>query len=212
MGTWGSGIYENDGALDGLASLVKIPADEQDPARVVVGIGLVAWLEPVSLSVASGDLRAAVDRVADGIAGLPEATRSALAEVLADPEKASERSSRTSAASAAIGHASCGPRIDPLLRFPGAQPVIAELAECAARRLDASLGGDEDLYEIASDLGALGVLIELGEAGLWHPAPERLAAWRAGFDAADQRTTEERGFWDRYAARVRPGLALLATG
>lgn len=209
MGTWGSGIYENDGALDGLASLVWIPDDEQDPARVVAGIGLVAWLQPVTLSVAPGELRTAVERVAPGISDLPESTRHALAAVLADPETAAKRSTRTPAARAAIGHASCGPRIDALLDFPGAATVIAELAERAADRLDRALARPADLYEIAGDLGALGVLIELGEAGMWRAEPGRLADWRAGFDAADHRTTEERGFWDEYAARVRPGFALL---
>ena len=38
----------------------------------------------------------------------------------------------------------------------------------------------------------------------------RVAAWAAGFDAADRRTRDERSFWDRYVARVRRGLELLA--
>lgn len=210
MGTWGSGIYDNDGALDGLASLLRVPVDEPDAARVVASIGLIAWLMPVTLAVEPEAIHAAVAGISSDLGSLPEATRDALAALLADLQKASEQSARTPAVAAAIGHASCGPYLEPLLRFPGAAPVIAELAERAALRLDDALGGDEDLYEIAGDLGALGVLIELRTAGLWQPDPARLAAWHAGLIAADEVTDEERGFWDRYVARARPGLDLLA--
>ncbi len=193
MGTWGSGIYDNDGALDGLASLVRIPEDEQDAARLVASIGLVAWLRPVALVADPGAVHAVLARVTPGLADLPQPTREALTTLLADPELAR------------------GARIDPLLRFPGAAAVITELAQRAALRLDDALGGDEDLYEIAGDLGALGVLLELHDADLWHPGPQRRALWQAGFDAADRVTDEERDFWDAYVAHVRAGLERLAT-
>lgn len=209
MGTWGSGIYDNDGALDGLASLVRLLDEETDAARVVASIGLVAWLQPVILSVHPEEVNAAVERVRTDLGTLPADTRAALTAVLADPEKAAVPSSRSDAVREAIGGYSSGPRIDALLRFPGAQSVITELAERAACRLDDALSSDQDLYELAADLGAIGVLLELQEAGLWRLGSERLARWRAGFDAADQATTEERGFWDRYAQRVRAGLQLL---
>ena len=210
MGTWGSGIYDNDGALDGLASLVRLDLEEPDPARVVASLGLVAWLRPVALTAGPARVAAAVDRLAAHREALPPATRAALDRLLADPEQVCSLDSRPQQVARAIGGYSSGPRIDALLRFPGAQTVIAELAERAAGRLDDALGGDEDLYEVAAELGALGVLVELAEAGLWRPGRERLAAWRAGIDAADQVTDEERGFWDRYIGRVRAGLDLLA--
>ena len=210
MGTWGSGIYDNDGALDGIASLVRLDLEEPDPARVVANIGLVAWMQPVVLSMYPEQVAEAVRRISGELGTLPPETRAALEQLLADPKQTSERDDRPETVAAAIGGYSSGPRIDALLRFPGAETVIAELAERAAGRLDDALGGDEDLYEIASDLGALGVLVELCEAGLWRPGRERLAAWRAGFAAADQVTDEERGFWDRYVGRVRAGLDLLA--
>ncbi len=210
MGTWGSGIYDNDGALDGLASLVRLLDEETDAARVVASIGLVAWLQPVILSVHPDDVRAAVERVRGDLETLPAETRAALAAVLEDPEKTTVPSSRTEAVREAIGGYSSGPRIDALLRFPGAESVITELAERAACRLDDALSSGQDLYELATDLGAIGVLLELQEAGLWRAGPERLARWRAGFDTADKSTTDERSFWDRYAQRVRAGLTLLA--
>lgn len=210
MGTWGSGIYDNDGALDGIASLVRLDLDDPDPTRIVASLGLVAWLQPVTLTVDSRQLDEATRKLAAHRDALPPETRAALDRLLADPEKVCGESSRSAAVSRAIGGYSSGPRIDALLRFPGAETVIAELAERAAGRLDDALGGDEDLYEVSADLGALGVLVELAEAGLWRPGRERLAAWRAGFAAADQVTDEERGFWDRYITRVRAGLDLLA--
>jgi hypothetical protein len=210
MGTWGSGIYDNDGALDGIASLVRLDLDDPDPTRIVASLGLVAWLQPVTLTVDREQVDEAAKKIADHRDALPPETRAALDQLLADPEKVCADSSRSAAVSSAIGGYSSGPRIDALLRFPGAETVIAELAERAAGRLDDALGGDEDLYEVAADLGALGVLVELSEAGLWRPGRERLAAWRAGLEAADQVTDEERGFWDRYIGRVRAGLDLLA--
>jgi hypothetical protein len=208
MGTWGSGIYDNDGALDGLASLVRLARDETDATRVVASIGLVAWLRPVLLETEPDELRAVVEGV--DLGGLPTATREALAVVLADPAATARQGSRAAPISAAIGHASSGPRIDALLRFPGAASLIEELAERAAGRLDDALGGDEDLYEIAAEIAALGVLLELSGAGLWRVGRERLASWRTGLDTADRSTDEEREFWDRYLAHVRAGLDLLA--
>lgn len=209
MGTWGSGIYDNDGALDGLASLVRLLDEETDAARLVASIGLVAWLQPVILSVHPEDVRAAVERVRDDLGSLPPETRAALAALLADPRQTIAPSSRSEAVREAIGGYSSGPRIDALLCFPGAESVITELAERAACRLDDALSRNQDLHELASDLGAVGVLLELQQAGLWRAGPERLARWRTGFDAADRATTDERSFWDRYAQRVRAGLQLL---
>ncbi len=208
MGTWGSGIYDNDGALDGLASLVRLLDEETSAARLVASIGLVAWLQPVILNVHPEDVRAAVERVRTDLEFLPAETRTALANLLADPEKT--KPSRSEAIREAVGSYSSGPRIDALLRFPGAESVIVEVAERAACRLDDALASGMDLYELTTDLGALGVLLELREAGLWRAGPERLARWRTGFSTADQTTTSERGFWDRYAQRVRTGLDLLA--
>lgn len=210
MGTWGSGIYDNDGALDGLASLVRLLDEETEAARVVASIGLVAWLQPVTLSVHPDAVRAAVERVRTDLESLPPETREALTRILADPEQAARPGTRSAAVRDAIGGYSSGPRIDALLRFPGAESVIDELAERAACRLDDALSSDQDLYELAADLGAIGVLLELQTAGLWRAGPERLARWRTGLDTADRSTTEERNFWDRYVQRVRAGLELLA--
>lgn len=213
MGTWGDGLYDNDGALDHLAELVKLVDDDaRDAARMVAQIGLLAWFNPVSVALDDGDLEDRVAALAD-LEQLPEETRAALRELLADPEAASKHGARTPEARLAIGGYSDGPRIDALLRFPGAEPVLDGLGQRAAQRLDRVLGASNDrridLYEIAGDMAALGVLIELKQAGLWTPARARVVAWRAGFDAIDRATKSERGFWWKYVRSARRGFDLL---
>lgn len=90
-----------------------------------------------------------------------------------------------------------------------AEAALGELAERAALLLDRALHDTHDLYQLAGDLAALGMLIELQQTGLWTPEPTRLAAWYVGFVAIDQATKSERGFWWKYSRRVRRGFELL---
>lgn len=210
MGTWGDGIYDNDSALDTLWSLVRIDGDEPDAVRLITRIGLLAWLNPVSVR-AAGPLRARVEALGEAaLARVPADTRAALGRLLDDPEAATADGSRSQAAEAAIGGYSDGPRIDALLRFPGAQAAIDALADRCAGALDRVMRADRDGYELAGELAALGVLIELAEAGLWRPDAARVQRWRDGLAAIDRRTREERSFWWKYFRRVRAGLDLLA--
>jgi len=208
MGTWDDGLWDNDSALDELWTLVKIEGEEPDAARLAVRIGLLAWLNPISIQSDEGRLREMVDAAA-GLEHLPGETREALNELLANREAVMGRHSRTPEVEAAIGGYSDGPRIDALLRFPGAQPVIDALAEDCAGMLDALLRPGKDLYEIAGGLASLGVLIELTQAGLHGPTPARVERWRTGLTAIDKATREERSFWWKYIRRVRRGFDLL---
>lgn len=210
MGTWGDGLYDNDSALDLLADHVRIPDDETDPARLAAGIGLLAWLNPVSVTHRPEPLWARVEALGDALLQLPDDTRAALRRLRDDPEAATATRSRSPEAHAAIGGYCDGPRIDALLRFPGAQPPIDELAAATAKRLDQLLAADLDLHEIAGEMVALGILIELTQADLWRPDPARVARWRDGFAAIDKSTKEGRGFWWRYVRRVHRGFDLLA--
>ncbi|WAS98133.1 hypothetical protein [Nannocystis punicea] len=81
--------------------------------------------------------------------------------------------------------------------------------ERAAKDLERIDRGGLDPYEIAGDLGALGVVVELVDAGLWKPAL-RASPSGVGFARADEATRAERGFRDTYAARVRLGFELVA--
>jgi hypothetical protein len=209
MGTWDDGLYDNDSALDLLHDLVDAGDDAGDPARVVASLGLRAWLNPVT--VAPDDRMQKIVDTLDTTT-LPEPTRAALAALFRDPAKATEKHSRTRKVAAILGGYSDGPRIDPLLRFPGAAPVVDEHAERCAVRLDRTLARNVGLYEVAGDLAALGILVELAQAELWRPDPARVTRWRLGFDAIDAATKEERGFWWKYVRRVRNGFELLAPG
>jgi hypothetical protein len=209
MGTWGSGIYDNDHALDCLAELVEPFCEAAATSQLPVALGLLAWLLPSHLGTAIEHHRGQFKAVAADMAGWSDDTLAAVEALLADPEAATQERGREAAATEAIGNYSNGPRIEPLLRAPGGQAVLDALAVRAAAYLDRSLGRPTDLRALAGDLAALGVLIELATAGFHRVAPARIAAWRAGFDEADRRTREERSFWDRYVVRVRRGFELL---
>jgi hypothetical protein len=205
MGTWGDGIYDNDSALDDVSRLVALSPDERDPVRVVTTIGLLAWLNPSTLTTNVEALNTQVRELDEhAFAALPADTRHALASLLDDPEAGTRASARTPEARAAIGGYCEGPRIDALLRFPGASAVIDELAEQITADLDDTLinrPSGIDLYQIAGNLAALGVLIELTQGGFATTDPARLERWRTGFTAIDKATKHERGFWWKYVRR-----------
>ncbi len=211
MGTWGDGIYDNDGALDELARLINFDSEEVDMPQFIAEVGLLAWLRPDELTSAAVSFRAELDEFGEaGLVSVPAATRAALTKLLADPVAGTRKSSRSAAARKVIGRYSEGPRIDALLRLPGAEVVIAELGERAAQRLDVVLARKGGLDEAASGPSALGVLIELKQAALWPAGPARVDRWREGFAAIDAATQEERKFWARYVQRVKAGFDLLA--
>ena len=210
MGTWGSGIYDNDDALDRLADLVEPVCEATAAVQLPVALGLLAWLLPSHLSAAIDHHRARFPAVAADMARWPEDTLAAIEALFADPEAATHERAREAAATEAIGGYSNGPRITPLLRAPGAEAVIDALSVRASEHLDRALRSRDSLSTLAGELAALGILVELATAGFRRPVPARVAMWRAGFDAADRRTREERSFWNTYAARVRRGFDLLA--
>ena len=107
------------------------------------------------------------------------------------------------AARAVLGDANDGPRLDALVRLPAGRGQIADLAGRAERVLDRLRG---PIREIAGDLAALGVVIELAQANLWLRDPPRVAAWRGRFDACEQASTGDPSTWE---ARVRSGFDLL---
>lgn len=209
MGTWGDGLYDNDSALDTLGDLVKLDCEEHDVARLVARIGLLVWMNPIISAHDEGELQGRIAGFAGDLERLPAETRSMLQTLLADPAAVTRNGSRSPAVRAVLGGYCDGPRLDALLRFPGAEAALCEAAERAAQLLDRALRDTHDLYQLAGDLAALGVLIELQQAGLWTPEPKRLAAWHAGFVAIDQATKSERGFWWKYTRRVHRGFELL---
>jgi hypothetical protein len=202
MATRGDGLYDNDAALDTLGDLVKFPPSGGDPAELAVGVGLVAWLCPRKLVEYGEELLA---RAESRSAALPPAARDALGALHRDPRAATGSGSRSAAARAVLGDASDGPRLDALVRLPAGRGQIADLAGRAGRVLDRLRG---PMREVAGDLAALGVIIELAQANLWLRDPARLSAWRDKFDACERASTGDPSTWEA-RARVRSGFDLL---
>jgi len=212
MGTWGEGLYDNDSALDYLGDLLGIDESIGDIVELTTRIGLAAWLNPVTVECDEGELEAHVEKLSGELERLPEDTRKALETLLEDPKTGTKEGSRKPEVDAVIGGYSDGPRIDALLRFPGAKPVIEAFGEKMAKELDDALApkSGNDLYQIAGSLALLGILIELATAGFFQPAPNRVDKWRSEFTAIDKNTKSERGFWWKYVRRVQTGFDLLA--
>lgn len=202
MATRGDGLYDNEAALVTIGDLVKFPPASGDLAEVAVGLGLVAWLCPRKFVDYGEDLLA---RVEARSAALPPGARDALGALLRDPRAVTDSGSRSAAARAVLGDASDGPRLDALVRLPAGRGQIEELARRAGRVLDRLRG---PIREIAGDLAALGVIIELAQANLWIRDPPRVAAWRGRFDACEQASTGDPSTWET-RARVRSGFDLL---
>ena len=132
MGTWGDGLYDNDSALDTLAELVQLDSEERDVERLVAGIGVLAWMNPITSAHDAGELQGRVAALAGDLLRVPAETRTALQTLLADPDAATRDRSRTPEVRAVLGGYFDGPRLDALLRFPGAQAALSSVAERAA--------------------------------------------------------------------------------
>ena len=204
MGTWDDGLYDNDSALDELGDLVDSLDPTPDAAHLVATVGLTLQLSPSSLG-AYPDRWANTIRSSPHLQDLRADAKEALERIAADPEAATKGGERSEEAAATIGGYAEGPRVDALFAVPGVDAVVAGFVEQAAARLDEALVGEDDLYEIAGPLAPLGVLLDL-EAVVER---ERVVRWVDAFDRADTGTTDERGFWDVYVARVRKGLQAL---
>lgn len=212
MGTWGDGLYDNDSALDYLGDLLKIDETITDIFELTTRIGLATWFNPVSVEMNDGELEERIKKLGKNVARLPEETRKALETLLADPKTATNEGSRKPEVDAVIGGYCDGPRIDALLRFPEAKPIIEAFGEKMAKELDNALKPrrGNDLYEVAGSLAPLGIIIELATVGLFQPAPDRVNKWRSEFEVIDKNTKSERRFWWKYVRRVQMGFDLLA--
>jgi len=215
MGTWDDGLYDRDDALDALGGIFEIVEDNLDasPAHFFAGLGLLAWMEASSLAVHPEKFQQCIDRHRDWVDAAPPRARERILALYADPKQFAERDgSRPPEITAVLGGYCDGPREDALLTVPGADAVIAELAERCCAVLDAMTEDTKewsgDLYERSSELAPLGVILELTTLGVRIPR-ERVAAWREAFEFVNENTPDEREFYDRYAARVRKGFDFL---
>lgn len=77
--------YTTTTALDTLGELVKLDDEEHDVVRLVARIGLLAWMNPVSVAHDRDDLQSRIAGRAGDLDRLPAETRSTLHTLLADP-------------------------------------------------------------------------------------------------------------------------------
>lgn len=206
MGAWGEGLYDNDSALDELGDLLDSLDMHASATALATTIGLRAWL---CWSLTDAILEA-IGAHRDGMDGLSPAARELLQLVCADERRFSSGRSRPAELTEILGTYCDGPRHDALLTLPGSDAIIRGLAESAAQRLGDGLASAADLYEAATPLAHLGVLLELHDAGYASPTLDEIASWRRSVQRLDAATEDEREFFDAYVARIEAGLARLA--
>jgi hypothetical protein len=207
MGTWGEGLYDNDGALDELGDLFDALPLHAGAVPMATTVGLTTWLHAPT----SDRYVEAVQEHQAWVATLPKQAQELLNRLVRERQAFTEPRSRPAVLTEILGSYCDGPRHDPLLTLPGSEKVIEELANAAAERLEDGLQSSSYLYEASNALGCLGVLLELAAAGYWSPRTKALKELRLNVDRLDEETRDEREFWDDYLARVRRGLRLLRT-
>ncbi len=205
MGTWGEGLYDNDGALDELGDRFRALPLHAGAVPMATTVGLATWLQAPT----SDRYIEAVQQHQEWVATLPEQAHGLLRSLVRDPEAFTEPRSRSTELSEILGGYCDGPPHDALLTLPGSEKVLDELGNAAAERLEGGLQSASNLYEGSSAVGCLGALLEVAARGYWSPRREALKEWRLNVDCLDEETRDEREFWDDYLARVRRGLRLL---
>ena len=141
-----------------------------------------------------------IERKSKEVIKLPKPLFEALSNVAQRPDSFKVHRSRKAEHAAVLGGYCSGYRMDPLFDLPETRALTQAVGERCAKRLDSGLSNQKTtLYE--DQLAELGVLLELTNVGLFRDTA-RVERWKQGFSAMNARTTEERPFWDEYAACV----------
>jgi hypothetical protein len=215
MGTWGSGLFDNDHALDVLDELIVVKP-RPELVHQLVNQALKVWTGSPSFWLDGPDrldpreFMKPLQRHTKALTKLPPALFELLATMTKSRSLANDRRDRSPEVGTVTGGYRCGWRIDEIFSLPGAVEVVRTVAERNAATLDRVFASTKlTFYE--NELTELGVLTVFTELGVRHPVA-RVDAWARGFDAIDARTTDEREFWDEFVGRVRPAFTLLREG
>jgi hypothetical protein len=212
MGTWDSGLFDNDHALDVLDELILVKP-RPELRHQLVNQALKVWTASPSLWLDGADkldtraFMKPLQRDTRALTKLPPVLFELLATMTKSPSLANDRRDRSPEVAAVVGGYRCGWRIDEIFSLPGAMDVVRTVAERNAATIDRDFASTKLTFD-ELELTELGVLTLFTELGVRHPAA-RVDAWERGFDAVDARTAEERSFWDEFVVRVRPAFALL---
>ncbi len=205
MGTWGTGLFENDKAVDAVLNLVMVKP-KTDLGERLADVGLQVWFGRIDGKAAMKSLQ----KDTRELTKLPKPVFQALTELTSSPESAKSKSNRSAEVSKITGLYASGWRIDPLLELPNVAPVVERVAEANAVKLDARLTAAlTSKRELPQEpLVELGVLTVLTERGIKHSAA-RVDAWAKGFAALNERTTDDRKFWDEFVTKAQAAFKLL---
>jgi hypothetical protein len=210
MATSGTGLYDNDAALDALGDFVggiAVDPSAKNVAKFCVAVGLRLWLQPTGAAKLAGQLEGIVDH--DNWDTLSAEVQKVLGALLADPEAATTPASRSEDTQAVLGTGLSGRHYPALFAVEGARDVLVDAIVTPGQRALQRMVRRKtaDLVQASAWLTLLGPLLELLDAGLLEEADlEGAADWLVAFDRADANTAGERNFWNEYVARVRPGL------
>lgn len=204
MGTWGSGLWDNDSALDALPDLVRI-----SPAKETLTL-VTAWAVKLWFAQCKpAEFSKGIERKASELTKLPKPVFEELVAIVREPRVYEKKTSRLPEHAKVLGGYCDGYFIAPVFELPEVRAVVASHSEKLSLVVDKQLSRKprkDLLYEL--DLTALGLVLSFTRVGA-VPTKERLDAWEAGFDAIDQANTSERGFWDEWRDRVRPSFELM---
>ena len=210
MGTWGEGVLDNDGVLDGLADLLDAEFGhlEDGPEELAVGVGVLTLLGELAHETQLARVQSILNANIEALPSLPEATAAELGRLRQEGATVAKLpGSRGADAKAVLGNYCNGPLIEPLFAVGDGGRAMSALQERIMAALDEAHG--EDLYELSNELAPLAVLVGLATLG-HHVPSNRVDEWRHRFRAADEATTDERDFFDEYAARVYRAFDLVA--
>lgn len=205
MGSWGTGLWENDGAVDRVADLIPRVEKAKTAEDLVARVGLTLWLAPAALGqlVDEGELVDHVKRF--DLASLPAPVRARLRTLAKGSADDLPRADASPEIAAALGLSTTGEREGLFLDLPHARRLAHELSDRCAAALDTLEGATLD--EAFEELAPIGLIALIGE----RIDRGRVARWRLGFDHADKATTDQRAHWDEAVERVRPLFNLVST-
>ncbi len=211
MGTWGTGLYDNDASIEALATLIgKIKIGTKNLAQQSVGMGLRFWMQPTVLVTDSTSYIAALEKYAGWRED--EEVREILEGYLEDPESVTQSpSSRSEETRKVLGSYCAGTFYPVLFEVEGARDILfKKLIDPCVKKLR-RIKKSADLEESMTFLAHMGPLLELLDVGLLEVSDLAGADdWLARFDLAYTNTSGDAAHWREFVQRVRPGFHRLA--
>ena len=200
MGTRGTALWDNEKSVNQLGRFTKIEA-KPTLINYLVSHAVKLWFTEID----GVTFARAVDRKSREAIRLPKPLYNGLVDLARNP-KLSMRGSRKPEHTKVLGSNRDGYRLEALFAMEEVPAMLAPMSEALAERLDRAFKTKKTFAD--EPFAELGMLVELTNARVYQ-SPERVAAWEAGFDKMNERTTEDRPQWDEFVTRVRPAFAML---